>query len=276
MMAGSGSTQYVFTSINAPGASDTEAFGINNADLVTGFYVINGFGHGFWWLNGTLHAVQHSNDPDENTLLGHANDLGLIAGNYGPPTVQHAAIYSIVGNKWTTLPDVPGKPINIGNGINFWGFAVGAAGTVTVTGSSDAVGWIWDGKQYSFFSAPGAALAGTEPVGINALGLISGYFQDASQSFHGFLKAGSKFTNIDVPGATDTFALGINNFADQAGYYFGQDGNIHGFVLHAGVFTTVDVPGASITLVTDINDGGDLSGLTIDDSGTHAFLAHRH
>ena len=83
MMAGSGSTQYVFTPINAPGASDTEAFGINNADLVTGFYVINGFGHGFWWLNGTLHAVQHSNDPNENTLLGHANDLGLIAGNYG-------------------------------------------------------------------------------------------------------------------------------------------------------------------------------------------------
>jgi hypothetical protein len=276
MLAAPGGPQYTFTTIDAPGTSDTEAYGINNLDLVTGFYVTNGMGHGFWWRNGTSHPVQHSSDPNENTLLGHANDLGLVAGNYGTASTQHAAIYSILENKWTPLPDVPGKPINVGNGINFWGLAVGAASMGNVAEPSNSTGWIWDGKAYSFFTVPGAAMLGTEPVGINALGLVSGYFQDAEGSFHGFLKLGSKFTNIDVPGATDTFAFGINSFADQAGYYVDQDGNIHGFVLRAGVFTTIDVPGSSATLVTDINDAGDLSGLFFDNNGTHAFIARRH
>lgn len=276
MLGAHGETPYVFTTIDAPGASDTEAFGINNSGLITGFYVIGGLGHGFWWRNGTLHTVQHSTDPNEDTLLGHANDLDLVAGNYGSQSSQHAAIYSILANKWITLPDIAGKPINVGNGINLWGSVVGAASTGSLIDASNSVGWIWDGKAYSFFTAPGAAQFGTEPVGINALGLVSGYFQDAGGSFHGFLKAGSKFKNVDVPDATDTFALGINSFADQAGYYFGQDGNAHGFVLWAGVFTTVDVPGSSNTLVTDINDGGDLTGLSFDAKGTHGFIAHRH
>jgi hypothetical protein len=276
MLVDSGVTQYIFTTIDAPGASDTEAYGINNTDLVTGFYVINGVGHGFWWRNGTVRTVEHSSDPNENTLLGQANDLGVVAGNYGTFSTQHATIYSITENKWTTLPDVPGEPINLGNGINFWGVAVGAVSTGSVAAPSNSTGWVWDGKSYSFFTVPGAAGLGTEPVGLNALGVVSGYFQDAQGSFHGFLKLGPKFTNIDVPGAADTFAYGINSFADQVGYYVDKDGNIHGFVRRAGVFTTIDVPGSLATLVTNINDAGDLSGLWFDANATHAFIAHRH
>jgi uncharacterized membrane protein len=273
----SGNGLYQFTTINFPGVSDTEAYGLNDAGLVSGFYVNNGIGRGFLWRNGSFTSVVHDpDDPSENTLLGEVNGLGLVVGNYGPFTVQHAAIYSILTGQWTTLPDVPNLPINIGDGINLFGIATGSAAMGTVAGTSDSIGWTWDGRNYSFFSAPGAALAGTAPIGINDLGLVCGYFQDVNGVYHGFLKEGSRFTDIDVPGATGTYAYGLNDLGEVVGTYTDQQGNSHGFVLRAGNFTTVDVPGSLGTLVTNVNDLGDLVGLWFDANATHAFLAsHR-
>ena len=266
----SGNAQYQFTTIDAPGASDTEAYGINNPGLVTGFYVVNGTGHGFLWRNGTLTTIDQGSGS--NTLLGDVNEPGMAAGNYGPFDAQHAAIFSIRAGTFTTLPDVPNLPINLGNGINPQGDAVGSAAMGSVAAPFNSVGWIWDGRKYSFFSVPGAAGLGTEAIGINAPGSVSGYFQDVNGSFHGFLKQGSKFTTIDVPGATDTFAYGLNNSGEQVGYYVDQQGNVHGFVLRGGSFTTIDVPGSLATLVTAVNERGDLAGLWFDSNAIHAFL----
>jgi hypothetical protein len=218
--------------------------------------------------------VDHDSGP--NTLLGDVNEPGLVAGNYGSFNTQHAAIYSIGAGTWTTLPDVPNLPINLGNGINPQGDVVGSAATGSVAVPSNSIGWTWDGRKYSFFTVPGATGFGTEAVGINAPGLVSGYFQDINGSFHGFLKQGSQFTTIDVPGATGTFAYGLNNSGEQVGYYVDQQGGVHGFVLRSGSFTTIDVPGSLATLVTNVNERGDLVGLWLDSNATHAFLASRH
>lgn len=265
--------QYHFTTINVPGATDTWAYGINDTGVVTGFYSNTGptgIGYGYVWRNGSFTRVFHNpNDPTENTLFGEVNDLGLVVGNYGPTTTQHAAIYSIPSGQWTTLPDVPNMPFNYGNGINLFGIATGAVGTLTST-----TGWTWDGRSYSFFSVPGAALSGTFSNGINDLGVVSGYYQDANGAYHGFRKEGSQFTNIDVPGATGTFAYGLNDFGDQVGNYTDQQGNNHGFLLRAGKFTTVDVPGSVGTIVTNVNNLGVLVGLWFDANGdNHGFVA---
>ena len=145
-----------------------------------------------------------------------------------------------------------------------------------VSATFNNVGWIWDGRAYSFFTVPGAAGFGTTAGGINAPGQVSGYFQDASGGFHGFLKHGSTFTQIDVPGATNTFAYAINNRQDLAGWYEDQQHHFHGFVLSGGTFMTIDVPGSLATLVTGINNNGELVGLWFDSSATHGFLASHH
>jgi hypothetical protein len=265
---------YQFTTIAAPDSFDTEAYGINNAGIVSGFYTINGIAYGFWWRNGVLSTVVHS--PDVDTLLGDVNEPEMVIGNAGSFTAQHAVIYSIRTGSWTVLPEVLGLPVNIGNGINPQGMATGSASQGNLSDIFNSTGWVWDGKQYSFFSVPGAAGLGTESVGINARGSLSGYFQDASGGIHGFLKEGSHFTTIDVPGAIQTYAYGLNSAGDVVGYYVDQQNGTHGFVWRAGNFSTVDVPGAAGTLVTSISDSGDLAGIYFTSNANYGFVASRH
>src|SRR5262252_6777960 len=54
-----GTKGYQFTTFDAPGSSDTEAWGISNTGIVGGFYLIQGLAHGFVWRNGSLTTVDH-------------------------------------------------------------------------------------------------------------------------------------------------------------------------------------------------------------------------
>jgi uncharacterized membrane protein len=56
-------------------------------------------------------------------------------------------------------------------------------------------------------------------MGINARGDIVGSYGSADGRFHGFLLSEGRFTSIDVPGATFTFADGINSEGDIVGAY---------------------------------------------------------
>jgi hypothetical protein len=211
-----------------------------------------------------------------HTLLGDVSEPGLVVGNYGSFFLQHAAIYSIRTGTFTTLPDVPNMPMNFGNGINPQGIAVGSTAMGDLGASFNNIAWTWDGREYSFFNVPGASGFGTAAGGINAPGQVSGYFQGANGSFHGFVKEGSTFTQIDVPGASNTFGYAINSRTDLAGWYFDQQGGEHGFVLSRGTFTTIDVPVSLGTMVTGINDKGELAGLWFAADATHAFTASPH
>lgn len=70
------------------------------------------------------------------------------------------------------------------------------------------------------------------------------------------------YTQIDVPGATRTFAIGINNVSDISGWYVNFDGTYHGFLLSGGTYTTIDYPGSSATELYGMNDLGQFVGYT--------------
>jgi len=281
----SGSALYNFTTIDYPGNSQTFSFGMDNPGLVSGYYFVDipSVAQGFLLQNG--HFITVDFPGAEHTLLGQVSNSGLAVGNYGSFFTQHAALYQIATATWITLPDVPNEPINIGNGVTPQGIAVGSASSGNLNVIVDSIGWIWDGK-YSFFTVPqaplGLGLLGTEPIGINSRGDVSGYFQDVNGVYHGFLKHGSTFTQIDVPGANQTpgngtFANGINNRGDIVGYYLDQQLNYHGFLLSGGQFTTIDVPVlGSETFLTNINEPGDLVGYWLDPTGRYrGFTASR-
>ena len=267
-------THYWFTTINIKGGFFPAADGINDQRLVSGYYADStGLGHGFLWHNGTVVAPVDAPGA-ANTYLGEVNNVGVVIGNDGDATVSHAVLYSVRDHTWTQLPDIEGKPINLGNGINSRGIAVGSAFEGTFTDSLNGVGWIWDGSAYSsFFSVPQASGYGTYASEINDLGRICGEYTDSKGASHGFFKQDSHISTIDVPGADDTLALGINDQDEVVGVYY-VGAVFDGFIMRAGNFVTVDVPGAASTWIYDINNHGDLCGFYIDTSGIgHGFIA---
>jgi len=70
------------------------------------------------------------------------------------------------------------------------------------------------------------------------------------------------YTQIDYPGATETYGNGIDAAGDVVGSYrTGATGtSLHGFLLSAGAYTSIDYAGAAQTVLTGINDAGQIVG----------------
>jgi hypothetical protein len=269
---------YEFTEIPLP--SPATAFGINNEGLVSGLYTDPTTGDvlGFVLDHGVL-TTGIAGPGAVDTLLGPANNEGVVIGNYGDFTEQHAALYDVRRGNWTTLPDLPGMPLNFGDCMNDAGRAVGSAyaGGNINGGTGLGLNWIWDGRHYSFFTIPGAS-QGAYASGINNRDQICGYYTDSLGNTHGFLKEGPNVTTLDVPGAAATEALSLNAEGVVAGVYFDASFDRHGVVWFHG--TPVSVPVALSDAVQNtwffVNDHGDLAGSYKDASlARHAVIAVR-
>ena len=183
--------------------------------------------------------------------------------------------------------DAPSSNFTVPIGLN-------AEGTVT--------GWYFDssGVGHGFlrsaagaivsFDAPGAGtnpntFGGTFPSGINLLGSIAGYLNDANGVAHGFVRtAEGKFTIFDAPGADlnpadhlGTAFSGINDLGAVSGFYFDSTGLAHGFLLRPnGEFRSFEVAGAA--LAGTIPDGplnleGSIVGFYMDANAQfHSFV----
>src|SRR5215472_8988454 len=135
------------------------------------------------------------------------------------------------------------------------------------------------------FDAPGAGTGpfqGTFGIANNPAGAITGYYADASNLNHGFLRApDGTLTTIDVPGARQTFPESINPSGAIAGFW-GFGGVLHGFLRAPnGTFMTFDAPGAgtglhqgtTVNSVDCLNDAGSTVGSSLDASNVyHSFV----
>jgi uncharacterized membrane protein len=122
----------------------------------------------------------------------------------------------------------------------------------------------------------------SEATNINDRGDITGQMVDTDGFGHGFVVTDGNVTILDVPGASETFALGINDSGLVAGYWDLLDADfnylaIYGFTWKDGIFidTQISYPGAAGSAVFGINARGDLSGVWLPDffSGIeHGFV----
>jgi hypothetical protein len=121
------------------------------------------------------------------------------------------------------------------------------------------------------FDAPGAGTGAHQGTGcfaytdcsvlINNWGTITGYYLDADNVFHGFVRSpDGKFTSFEAPGA-DTTAGDFNGTAPNAindagaitGVYYDANNEGHGFLRSPdGKFATFDVTGGTIGTTTPI------------------------
>lgn len=138
------------------------------------------------------------------------------------------------------------------------------------------------------FSAPHAGAGfqqGTFALNNNVAGAITGYYQDAKNVYHGFVRtSGGTLIAFDPPGAgkhayQGTFAPGINDSGAIVGLYQDAKNVYHGFLrTPAGTFTKIDAPDAGTgafqgTFAENINDAGTISGFYEDwDYVYHGFV----
>jgi len=129
-------------------------------------------------------------------------------------------------------------------------------------------------------------------------GAIAGVSLDASNVYHGFLRApDGAITTFDAPGAgtgpgQGTFSDGINQAGTIEGEYVDASNVAHGFLRAPdGTFTTFEAPGAGTgsgapgcsltvtcqgTVPENINAPGAITGQYVDASGVnHGFLRAR-
>jgi len=76
------------------------------------------------------------------------------------------------------------------------------------------------------------------------------------------------YTQIDYPGASQTYPQGIDAAGDLVGYYYDAANAVHGFLLSGGLFTTIDYAGGTGTFLYGIND----EGLIVGSDGINGLL----
>jgi hypothetical protein len=129
------------------------------------------------------------------------------------------------------------------------------------------------------FDAPGAGTGSGQGTGcfaytdcsvlINNWGAITGYYLDANNVFHGFLRSPKgTFTNFEAPGSdttkndyNGTLPNAINDAGAITGIYYDVNNVGHGFLRSPeGAFTTFDVPGSVFTNPIALNLESDIVG----------------
>jgi hypothetical protein len=217
-----------FTTIDAPGASLTQARGVNAAGTVVGdFY--NGVGavgyRGFIDIAGVFTTL---NDPlafSGATYAMGINNAGVVAGTYYDNAGSHGFVFA---NGVFTTVDVP--MTSAGNtqvyGINDNGVISG-----TYYDNSGAHGFVDDGGIYTTVNDPLAA-QNTYGQGLNNADALAGYYEVAGVGNASFVEAGNSFTSILDPLAKSgtTTANGVDDTGTVAGSYDDANDVSHGFI----------------------------------------------
>jgi hypothetical protein len=278
------------TSFDVSGAAATVPKSINSAGVITGNWEdANGAHHGF--VRSADGTITKFDAPDAATNAGQGtfpvsiNTAGVIVG------------HCVCKDEMGTLSE-PGFVRSASGTITKFA-APGASGTLALSINTDGAiaGYYFDASRVyhgfvrsasgttTSFDAPGAGttedtgyVQGTFALSINDDGVIVGYYVDASDGYHGFVRsADGTITTINAPGAgtgtspatgypLGTRAQSVNDDGVTAGYYIDAKEVYHGFMVSAsGSITTFNAPGAGTTAATgtyavSINDNGVIVG----------------
>ncbi len=285
-----------FIEFNVPGFQNTFPQDINPRGTIVG-YARSASNTGPAFVRAPDGAITTFEAPGvgSRTTAFSTNPAGAITGSYGDASGVFHGFVRAPGGVITTF-DAPGAGTVPDTGTSAQN--INAAGTIagrTFDNNSVQHGFVRarNGTIITY-DGPGAGTGpfqGTFPAiqdGINEAGAITGNIWDASDVFHGFVRApDGAITTFDVPGAgtgafQGTLAANINKPGAIDGSYIDVSDVAHGFVRAAdGAITTFDVPGAGTgafqgTFPLGINEPGTITGYYIDNNDViHGFLRTR-
>jgi len=230
--------KFAFKDITVPTAVETNAFGINNKKEIVGDYINQAGAQEALFLKGSK-------------LTKVACPSGGSPALYGVNSGGSAVSDDYCGNGvvWTYVPGVGMRPVpNPGcPDCPFFSLAINDIEVVAGMFQNEQQqlqGFTLDtdSGEFTAWDLPG----GPKPqpaLGMNNAGTIVLSATDpASGLAHSYLFDGKSFTQIDVPGALQSFAHGINNNGDISGFATLGDGSTVGFLMTNGSFQTISFP----------------------------------
>jgi uncharacterized membrane protein len=249
LVAGAAHASLNYISLDYPGASYTQAFGINNGGDIVGITDFPNSQPGFKLSGGKYTALDRWAFGINN--LGQIVGIGFLLSGGSYTDVAYPGAWEFY----------PGQKTTWGNGINDAGIIVGDY----PESSSVEWGFVLSGGTYTRLAYPGAT--STSANGINNSGQIVGGMYVPGVSQYGFLLHNGTYTALPYT------AYGINNLGEIVGEHDG-----HGYLLSGGSYTYLDYPGAAFTFAAGINDLGQIVGFysNIDEVPgpfPHSFLA---
>ena len=274
---------YTIIEFNTPGFQDTLPEDINPEGSIVG-KARNAIGAGPAFMRAPNGTITTFEAPGSVLITAFStNPAGAITGAYQDASGVFHGFLRAPGGAITEF-DAPGAGTVPGTGTSAQN--INAAGTIagrTFDNNSVQHGFVRarDGT-ITTYDGPGAGTGfdqGTFPAiqdGINSAGAITGSIWDASDVFHGFVRAhDGAITAFDAPGAgtgafQGTLPGGINDAGTIDGSYSDASDVNHGFVRAPdGTITTFDVPGAGTgafqgTIPANINNAGAIDGSYVD------------
>ena len=286
-----------FLTIDPPRSVLTRAFGINpKGDIVGLYFTANNVVHGFLLSRGQYTTIDGPNSIRTNAIG--INPRGQVVGRYDTPDgVAHGYIYTNGAFQtvdppfaagFTVVTDVTPSGAIVGRyqaaDKSFHGFSL--ANTQPCLQEIKPCEWALI-DHLDANGNPDMGPMGIQGMGMNADGVIAGFYQDRNNVFHAFMLDQGVYTIIDPPGAKNTGGSGgvihINPEGEVAGYYTTSDDVPHGFLYRDGAWITFDFPDpaaatgtAQSTNTCGINPQGDVVGTYIDhNNASHGYFAPR-
>jgi hypothetical protein len=295
--------QYSFVTKNDPASTTfTNLLGINNSDLIAGFYGSGAAGDpnkGFLLTLPSAFAPENFPGSAQTQMTG-LNDTGTFVGyNYltnGGVAVDNQFGFYLKGGVFHPVNN-PKTPTSPPSGILIENQLLGVTNADLAVGFYNSVGMDAKGNPHpvshgytydiatKVFSAdindPNAGIptnpnlqpGGTVAAAINNSDEIAGFFTDAAGVIHGFIDNGGVFTTVDPKGATETQLLGLNDKGFADGFTV-VGGVMHGILYNTltNTFTMLDPKGTQGTTLNGINNAGDVVGFFFDGTNTDGLI----
>jgi hypothetical protein len=279
------------TQIDYPGALDTVCYGINDSGVITGTYVnASGLPYGFTYSNGKFATTDFAGTRGINSKGAYDGVYwgvdGVAQAYLAVPQAFKLTGVKIPKSQQGALAGVNKAQVGVGTYVDSTGKKHGLMATLSTVKNIDdpkgvstvclainstnvIVGDYYDtsgnphGFEYNagvFTDIPGPSGAlSSDATGINDAGEISGDFYSGSDGLHhGFLLKSGIYTQLDVPGAVETFGAGINASGLMTFFWVDFSGYVQSSLYNGTNYTTIDVPGAASTYAQGINTGGDI------------------
>ena len=259
----SANADYVFTTIDYPGAVFTDVRGLNNAGAIVGYASLDGTNNfGFLYSGGTFTPLPPA--PGGLQVGGHGiNDSGVIVGSAIPVDGSSSQGFVLLGSTYTYF-SYPGKTHTYARSINAAGVVTGYAEDHDASGNTIAgsnVGFIYDPASGLFTDVvvPGSVL--TIAQGINTAGQVTGSARIAGRTW-GFLRNPDATLNTFQIDNHFTAVRGINNSGLATGFnYDAASNHMVAFVANSSGRQLLRANDVDETFGEAINDSGQISGL---------------